>query len=516
MRRFLLVLLSGALLLSCQKGRDKQVDFLLQNGNLYDGSLTSPIKGDIAISADSIVWIGASDQHDFQAKQILDLTGMIVCPGFIDPHTHAVNDLLDSARNSNLPFLMQGVTTVMTGNDGGGPLDVAATMRTFDQQGIGTNAAVLVGHGTIRRAVMGLSADVPDSSQLSEMKKWVEKGMKAGALGLSSGLYYSPGSFAKTEEVIELAKIAAAYGGYYDTHMRDESTYNIGLLNAVREAIQIGKEGGLPTHIAHIKALGVDVWDQSEQVIALIDSARQAGLEVTADQYPYRASGTSLSACLVPRWVMQDSRKAFRNRLTNPKLLPRIKTEMAENLRKRGGAASLLITGSRDSSLLGKTLEDLAKERNTSAVDIAIDIVIKGRASVASFNMKEEDLLNFMQQEWVMTGSDGSSGHPRKYGSFPQKYQTYVKDSDVLRLEEFIHRSTLLTAQSIGLSKRGSLTPGSKADIIAFDPEEFRSQADFSSPRVLASGLIFAFINGQLVVKNGTYTGELAGKVLTH
>lgn len=504
-----------ALLVSaCGENHVTDIDILLRNGTIYNGENEDPIIGDLAIAGDSIVWLGPPGERTFLAKEEIDVQGMIVCPGFIDPHTHAMDDLLDSTKHKNLPFLMQGVSTVLVGNDGGGKLDIAATIRTYEELGIGTNAALLVGHGTIRRAVMGLSDEEPDSSQLAEMKEWVRRGMEAGAMGLSTGLYYSPGSYARTEEVIELAKIAAEYGGYYDTHMRDESTYNIGLQNAVREAIRIGKEGGLPSHIAHIKALGVDVWDQSKDVIAIVDSARKAGLEVTADQYPYRASGTSLSACLIPRWVMTDSRKAMKQRMTDPALLPRIRKEMAENLRKRGGAASLLITRSKDTSLLGKTLEDIAAERKTSAIEAAIEILLNGQPGVASFNMKDEDLINFMQQDWVMTGSDGSYGHPRKYGSFPRKYVEYVKKNQVLTLESFIHKSTLLPATSLGIRDRGHLIPGAKADVIVFDPEAFQPEADFSHPRELATGLVYAFINGKTSVKEGSPTGQLVGQVI--
>ena len=513
MNRFLF-LCCFCLFYACQSTPPVEVDLVLLNGTLYDGTDRSPITGDIAIRGDSIAWVGPSGSQAFTAAKEIDASGLIISPGFIDPHTHATGDLLDSTRNANLAFLMQGVTTVMIGSDGGGPLDIAATIRTFEEQGIGTHVGLLTGHGTIRRAVMGLSADAPNDTQLQEMKDWVQKGMEAGALGLSTGLYYSPGSYAKTEEVIELAKVAAEHGGYYDSHLRDESTYNIGLLNAVREVIRISHEAKLPGHIAHIKCLGVDVWDQSKDVIALVDSARKAGLEITADQYPYRASGTSLSACLVPRWVMQDSRKAFESRLQAPSLLPKIKTEMTENLRRRGGAASLLVTGSSDTSLLGKTLEELAQERNLPAIETAIQLVLAGRVGVASFNMKEEDVIRYMQQPWVMTGSDGSFGHPRKYGSFPQKYREFVKEKEVISLQQFIHRSTGLTAESLGISDRGVLQTGAMADIIVFDPDSFQDQSTFTLPTELATGLRYAFLNGNMVVEQGEFLGELAGRVI--
>src|SRR5215469_1889523 len=271
-----------------------KLDLLLVHGALIDGSGSDPRTTDVGIRGDEIAFIGDSAQASVAAARTIDVSGLIVSPGFIDPHTHTFDDLSTPPRNSNEAYLMQGVTTVVTGNDGSGPLPIAPALRKWDQQGIGTNALLLVGMCSVRQKIMGMVDAAPSAEQLAAMKALVAQGMDDGAFGMSSGLFYAPCSFAATEEVIELAKVAAAKHGYYDTHMRDESSYSIGLLGSIRETIRIGREAGLPAHISHIKALGTDVWGQSTEAIRLIQEARAQGLEVTADQYPYNASGTSL------------------------------------------------------------------------------------------------------------------------------------------------------------------------------------------------------------------------------
>src|SRR5690242_15645049 len=287
------------LLLPLLAAAQQRVDLLVRGGEVYDGSLAPGKIADVGIRGDRIVFIG--DGSKVQAARIIDAKGLIVCPGFIDPHAHVLEDLSDSSRSANEPYLMQGVTTVITGNDGAGPIQSGATLAKWTQQGIGTNAALYIGQGAVRREVMGMSDAAATPEQLAKMRSLVDRGVKEGALGMSTGLYYAPGSYGTTEEVIELAKVAAAAGGVYDSHLRDEDSYTIGLLGAIREAIRIAREAGIAVNISHIKALGPEVWGQSTQAIQLIRQARSEGLRLTADQYPYTASGSSVTASLVPR-----------------------------------------------------------------------------------------------------------------------------------------------------------------------------------------------------------------------
>jgi N-acyl-D-aspartate/D-glutamate deacylase len=295
-----LIFFVAALWLPC--ARAQQLDLLLRGGSVVDGSGSPAVKADVGILNDRIVFVGSSaGQTGVQtAKRTIDATGLIVTPGFIDPHTHTAGDLSDPKRSQNAPYLMQGVTTVATGNDGASPLRTGAELKKWAEQGIGTNAALFIGQGTVRRQVMGMSDAKPTPQQMEQMKALVDRAMTEGAIGLSTGLYYTPGSYSSTEEVIELARVAARHHGIYDTHMRDESSYNIGLIGAVKETIRIGEEAHLPVMISHIKALGADVWGQSKEVIAIIDAARKSGVDVIASQYPYTASGTSMTASLVP------------------------------------------------------------------------------------------------------------------------------------------------------------------------------------------------------------------------
>src|SRR5579862_6007517 len=290
--RFRLALFVLACLASAQPA-----DLLLRGGQVIDGSGSPARLADIAIRNDRIVLVG--DGSKMQAARTLDVKGLVVSPGFIDPHAHVLEDLLSPAKKANEAYLLQGVTTTITGNDGQGPIQSGATLKKWTEQGIGTNAALYIGQGTVRREVMGMSDAAPTSDQVGKMKSLVARGLAEGAIGMSTGLYYAPGSYAKTEEVIELAKVAAAAGGICDSHLRDEDSYTIGLIGAIQEAIRIAREARIPVHISHIKALGPEVWGKSTQVIELIRQARSEGLEITADQYPYGASGSSVTASLV-------------------------------------------------------------------------------------------------------------------------------------------------------------------------------------------------------------------------
>ncbi len=513
MKRLMNLILAAATLLTSHCFVHAQdLDLIIHGGSLIDGSGSPATKEDIGIAGDRIVFIGSSAGK--KAKREIDAAGLVVTPGFIDPHTHTAGDLTDPKRSRNDAYLMQGVSTVATGNDGESPTAIGATLAKWSQQGIGTNAVLFIGQGTVRREVMGMADTKPTAEQMDHMKSLVDTGMKEGAIGLSTGLYYAPGSYSSTDEVIELARIAAQHGGIYDTHMRDEGSYSIGLLGSVNETIRIGREAHLPIMISHIKALGPDVWGKSEDVIALIDTARKEGVDVVASQYPYNASGTSVTAALVPRWA--EANGALLKNLNDSSLRPRLVKEMNENLRRRGGADTLLMTASPDKTIVGKTLAAIAHERNESSIDAAIEIVKVGGSDVASFNMQESDIEAFMRQPWVMTCSDGSPGHPRKYGTYPRKLRMYVFEKHVISLPFAIRSSTSLPAETLGLKDRGLLKPGYFADVLVFDPKTINERGTYQSPRVLATGVRYLAVNGKLAIDNGSLTTILAGRALKH
>ncbi|WP_448547243.1 N-acyl-D-amino-acid deacylase family protein [Thalassotalea fusca] len=489
-------------------------DILITNGNVYIGDGSGENSLDIAICQQHICAVSPKNSQRIIAKRTIDAQHLVVSPGFIDPHTHSLSELLSDTQNVNLNYLTQGVTTVINGNDGAGPFQISETAKALEENGIGTNVALLAGHNTIRKHVMGLVNREATLDELKAMNALVDKAMSEGALGLSTGLYYVPGSYASTQEVLSLAKTTAKYHGIYDTHLRDESTFNIGLLAAIDEAIDIAQQSGVHLHLAHIKALGVDVWGQSEQVVDKISRAQANGFSITADQYPWLASGTMLHSAIIPKWLMADSKDAFHLRLKDPNLQSKIENEITENIRRRGGASALLITASSNEHIIGKTLKDIANEQNTTAAKAAIELVQQGDIRVASFNMAENDLKRFMVQPWVVTSSDGTDGHPRKYASFPKKFHDYVKQTPLLSIEEFIIKSASQTAELLNIGDRGLLKVGMVADVIIWDPNNYKPNANFSKWNQLSTGVHSVLVNGKLAIENGEYTGVLAGRFL--
>jgi N-acyl-D-amino-acid deacylase len=491
------------------------LDFLIKGGSVVDGSGSAPRALDVGIAGDRIVFVGDAQKSGVAASRTIAASGLIVAPGFIDPHTHTADDLSDSARKGNVNYLMQGVTTVVTGNDGFSPYPIVDTLDKWDRGGLGTNVILLIGHGTVRSKVLGYKDVAPSAEELARMKSMVLEAMEQGAFGMSTGLYYAPGSYGKTEEVIELARAAAAKGGYYDSHMRDEGSYSIGLLGSIEEAIRIGREAHIPVHISHIKALGTDVWGKSADAVALIRKARAEGIEVTADQYPYAASGTGLVAALVPRWAEDGGPPRLLERMADPETRARIVPEMTANLKRRGGAGSLLITSGKDKTLIGKTLAQVADERKTLPVITALDLIkSQGDAGLASFNMNDKDIEEFMRQDFVMTGSDGSTGHPRKYGTFPRKLREYVYKRRLISLPFAIRAGNGLAAESLRIPERGFIKSGFFADVIVFDEKMITDNATYEQPELLSTGMRYVLVNGQLAVDEGKYTGALAGRAL--
>ena len=486
------------------------VDVLIRGGTVFTGS-DAPFVGDVAVRGDRVSAVG---RHlSFTAKRTIDARGMIVAPGFIDPHTHVGDQLVSGdARTRLIPaFLLQGVTSAFIGNDGGGNPDVAGVLGSATTKPVGINFAAYVGFGAVRQQVFGVANRAPSPAELAREKALVAGAMCQGAMGLSTGLFYAPQSFAKTGEVVAVAREAGSRGGVYDSHIRDESSYTVGLAAAIDEAIAIGRQARMPVHISHIKALGVDVQGQAPAIIVKIAAARAAGQDVTADQYPWSASGTSLVASLVPLWAQDGGRQALLARFDDPALVGRLHAEMAENLRKRGGAAQLLIT---EGAQKGRTLAQFAGARDPVAAAIAMIRVAD--PAVASFNQSERDIAAFMQQPWVMTGSDASPGHPRVFGTFARKYAKYVKAEHVITLRQFVERSSALTADTFKLAGRGHLTPGAFADMVVFDPETYAARATYDRPTLTAAGVRTVLVNGRIAVDAGRLTGVAAGRALPH
>jgi N-acyl-D-amino-acid deacylase len=419
-----------------------------------------------------------------------------------------------------LNYLTQGVTTVVTGNCGSGAYKVEEYFKQLRGQGIGVNVVHLVGQGAVRFAALKNSDREPTEDEMDKMRSLVDQAMKEGAVGLSTGLFYAPGSYAKTDEVAALCAIVKQHGGIYATHIRDESTYTIGLEASIREAIEIGERSGVPVQISHIKALGKPVWGKAEAVCQIIEEAQSRSVTVYADQYPYNASSTGLVAALVPRWVQADGK--LLERLKDPDLLPQIKKEMVENIERRGGADTLVLSSfPRKREWEGKSLEEISAVMDISEVDAAIELVLMGGSGVISFNQSDEDVEYFMQKPYVMTGSDGSVQvlgetlpHPRNYGTFPRKIRRYVLEKNLLTMEQAIRSASGLPAKMLGFKDRGLIKEGYIADIVVFDPETIADKATYENPHKYSEGIPHVLISGVSAIKNGEFTGALAGSPL--
>lgn len=479
-------------------------DLLIRGGIVVTGQ-RAPLVGDVAVRGDRIVAVGP--RLSIRAARTVEAKGLVVAPGFIDPHTHVEALLLGRDARARLVerFLMQGVTTAFIGNDGGGAVDVKAVLASAAERPVGINYAAYVGFGSIRSAVLGDADRAPAPAELARMKALAARAMCDGALGLSSGLFYAPQRFARTEEVAAVAEEAGRRGGVYDTHLRDESSYSIGLEAAVEEALAVGRASGAAVHIAHIKALGADVEGRAPAVIDRIEAARAKGQRVTADQYPWDASGTSLVAALVPGWAQADGRAAMLARLGDARAI----AEMRENLRRRGGADKLLLASG---PFRGQTLAQVAAGGDPVAA--AIRVIRDEDPAVANFNQSERDIRAFMTRPWVMTGSDASTGHPRSFGSFARKYAVYVRKRHVLDLPTFVRRSATLAADTFGLTDRGRIAEGAFADLVLFDPATYAARATYADPERTAAGVRMVLVNGRIAVEGGRLTGVAAGRAL--
>lgn len=510
------LLLLGMLLVA---DPEVEADFVLRGVTLHDGSGGPAKVGDLAIKGERITGIGA-----FKVKgspRVIDGSGLIAAPGFIDLHTHSDIPLQQASTRANLNYLLQGVTTVVTGNCGSGPTDVAAYFKTLEKNKVGTHVIHQVPHNSVRQRVLGNVNRAPTAAELKKLEALVDQGMKDGAWGLSTGLIYNPGTYAKTDEIIALAKVAARHGGFYASHIRDEGT---GLLTSIGEALTIGREAGLPIHISHLKASGRKSWGRAGDAIALILQAREKGQVVTADQYPYPASSTSLSATIVPSSFREGSSKEFVARLDDPEQGPRLHKAIQSSLDGHLGGKSLRIAqyGPKP-AWQGRDLEDIAKGEKKSAFDVALEILRNGGAQIVNFGMSEEDVRLIMKQPFVATASDGgakvpgpSVPHPRSYGTYPRKIGRFAIEEKLVPVELAIRSASGLPADILKLPERGYLKAGWFADIVIFDPATYRDTATYDKPHQYATGVRYLFVNGTLVVDQGKFTGALAGKVLRH
>ncbi len=495
-------------------------DLVIRGGRVLDGTGNPWIRADVGVRGGRVAAMG--DLSRASADRVIDAKGLYVTPGFIDVHSHAAEGLARDGLQQGRPMLAQGVTTVVINPDGGGAVDLAAQRQGFEANGLGINVAQLIGHGVIRRAVLQMDDRAPSPGELDRMRALVRTAMEEGAFGLSSGLFYAPGSYAATEEVIALARIAGEFGGVYESHIRDESDYSVGVVAAVSEVIRIAEEAGLPGIVTHMKALGPDNWGLAVASTTKIDAARARGVEVFADQYPYAASSTSVTGALIPRWAQVGGEAEMKKRIEASSSRERLLSEVRENIRRRGGPETLVVARFQpEPDLEGRSLAAIADAWQRSPEESALDLAGRGRASLVSFNMSDADLEHIMRQTYTITSSDGGlvaigegKPHPRNYGAFARKLAVYVRERRTVGLESAVRSMSSLPALVFRLRDRGVLREGAWADVAVFDPAAVRDTATFTDPHQLAQGMSYVLVNGVVVVDEGQFTDALPGQVL--
>ena len=497
-------------------------DVIIKGGRIIDGSGNPWYKADIGISDARIIVIG--DLNSADASEIIDASGLIVSPGFIDPHTHAIRGIFDVPNAESA--LLQGVTTLTEGNDGGSPFPIDEHYLAIAEKKISPNWAAFVGQGTIRQQVIGSEDRDATPAEIQRMKDMVAEAMEQGALGISTGLFYIPGSFTPTEEIIELSKVVAQYNGIYISHMREEAAE---LLDSVKETIRIGEEANIPVQITHHKVIGVGNWGNSVDSLRMIDEARARGVDVTIDQYPYTASQTGITA-LIPQWAQEGGRDRMIERIDSAEMRQTIKNEVVEKiLYDRGGGDPKNVFISRNSwdpSMTGKNLADLSIEAGMeptpeNAAEVVFTIIKKGGATAVYHAIGSEDVDQIMRHPATAIGSDGPIGifgegthHPRQYGTFSRVLGFYVRERGVISLEEAVRKMSSMSAQRLGIHDRGLVAEGFFADIAVFDADKIKDMATFEDPHQYAIGMKYVLVNGKIVVEDGQHTGKRPGKIL--
>ena len=496
----------------------QQYDVIIRNGKIIDGTGNSWFYGDIAVKNGRIAKIG--QLGNASAKKEIDAKGLIVAPGFIDVHTHIEDDELKNPTADN--FIYDGVTTVVTGNCGASKVNIGQYLYTIDSLHPSINVATLIGHNSVRRAVMGTARRDPTEAELLQMEKLVEKAMQQGAVGLSTGLIYIPGTYSKTSEILRLAKMTANYNGLYASHMRNEGD---SVTYAIEEALHIGRSAGLPVEISHFKVSGQQNWGRSKETVAMIEKARKEGVEVTIDQYPYTASSTSLST-MIPDEILSDGGDSVRARLNRPEVRKYVIDYMLKKLKQRKlnhYSYAVVASYRADSTLNGKSIEEInrikgRKHRAKEEAEMVIEMMLNGGAGMVFHGMSEDDVKYIMRYPFNMFASDASIRvfgegvpHPRGYGTNARVLAKYVREEKVLSLEEAIRRMTSLPAQKFKLNDRGLLREGMAADIVIFDDKLVKDASTFAKPHQYTTGFRFVLVNGKLTVENGQHTGMRGG-----
>jgi N-acyl-D-amino-acid deacylase len=560
MLRALIAIIALASTAAAQSARSDRFDLLITGGRLLDGTGNPWYHADIGITAGKVVEIGRLSGRE--AGRVIDAKGRIVTPGFIDIHSHADDGATprggfrdpDPARRAAPNLVAQGVTTVVVNQDGRSPLPISEQRDLITRNGIGPNAILMVGHGTVRGRVMGADFRRPATAEeVQRMRELVRQSMAQGAWGLSAGLEYVPGRWSTTDEVVALAEEIVPYRGVYISHERAEgqdpmwywpSQHPPGqptLLDAVRETIEIGERTGATVVASHIKAKGQNYWGSSGAAIQLIERARARGVDVWADQYSYATSGTDGNTVLIPGWAIGagefgsgrgagvDYAAALRTTLADSTRAASLRRDIAHEIARRGGAARVVVFEYPDSTVVGKNLGEIAAARNLSPVEAAIalqlegDLTRPGGGRLRGFSMDEVDMEAFAAKPWVATASDagialpsdGPNVHARYYGTFPRKIRHYALDRGVLSLESAIRSMTTLPAQIMGIQDRGILREGVWADVVVFDPTRIRDAATFFQPHQYTEGVDYVLVNGEFVIDAGRITGKLPGRLLT-
>jgi N-acyl-D-amino-acid deacylase len=496
-------------------------DLLIRNGKIIDGTGNSWFYADIAIKDGKIVRIGKISNAS--AVKTVDAKGLIVAPGFIDVHGHIEGGIITRPSADN--YIYDGVTTVVTGNCGGSTDNITQFFHRIDSIKPAINVATLIGHNTVRSAVMGRDNRQPSADDQQKMEALVEKFMQEGAVGLSTGLIYVPGTYAKTEEVIGLAKAAAKFNGVYASHIRNEES---NVTDAIEEALNIGRQANIPVQISHFKVGGKANWGRSRETLAMIEKARKDGWDVTIDQYPYTASSTNLGVRL-PNWAIAGTQDSINARIKDPVLHKKIVEEMLAEIKRykfKNYSFAVVANYNADSTYNGKNISEInklmgRKSKAKEEAETILDMIGKGGAQMVYHSMNEEDVKYFMRYPFNMAGADAGvpvpgrgMPHPRAYGTNSRILGKYVREEKVISLEEAIRRMTSLAAQKFQLKDRGLLKEGMAADIVIFDEAEVNDKATFENPHQYSVGFKFIVVNGQLVMENSQVTGIRSGKSL--